>query len=64
MTAKEDMVILVLDVALTLTGDLLDTAAERADNPAPRWRRDDVGLQPAGDRGDDLSVVAVDSRSD
>lgn len=46
MTAKEDMVLLALDVALTLTGDLLDTAAKRADSPALRWRRDDVGLPP------------------
>ncbi len=46
MTAKEDMVLLALDVALTLVGDLLDTAAVRANNPAVRWRRDDIGLPP------------------
>lgn len=46
MTAKEDMVLLALDVALTLVGDLLDTAAARANNPAVRWRRDDAGLPP------------------
>ncbi|MCK3769400.1 hypothetical protein MZK47_06945 [Microbacterium aerolatum] len=46
MTAKEDMVLLGLDVALTVVGDLLDTAATRASNPAVRWRRDDLGLPP------------------
>lgn len=30
MTAKEDMVLLALDVAMTLIGDLLDGAAARA----------------------------------
>lgn len=46
MTAKEDVTLLALDIALTLVGDLLDTAATRALNPAVRWRRDDMGVPP------------------
>ncbi len=46
MTAKEDVALLALDVALTLVGDLLDIAAARARNPDVRWSRDGVGLPP------------------
>lgn len=46
MTAKEEMVLLSLDVALTLIGDLLDVVAERARNPPIRWMRADLGMPP------------------
>lgn len=46
MTAKEEMVSLALDVAVTLVGDLLDAVATRGGNPEVRWRRDDVGMPP------------------
>ena len=46
MTAKEEMILLSLDVALTLAGDLLDVAARRAGNPSVQWQRHDLGLPP------------------
>nr|WP_278102323.1 hypothetical protein [Microbacterium proteolyticum] len=46
MTAKEEIVLLSLDVALTLMGDLLDVVAKRALNPAVRWMRADLGTPP------------------
>ncbi|MCJ1707107.1 hypothetical protein [Microbacterium sp. VKM Ac-2923] len=46
MTAKEEMVLLSLDVALTLIGNLLDVSAARALNPSIRWPRADLGLPP------------------
>jgi hypothetical protein len=46
MTAKETMVLLSLDVALTLFSELLDAVAERADNASIRWMRDDLPAPP------------------
>lgn len=46
MTAKEEMVLLSLDMALALVGDLLDVVAVRSLNPAIRWTRTDLGVPP------------------
>jgi len=46
MTAKEQTVLLSLDVALTLIDDLLDVVFKRALNPAIRWIRADLGMPP------------------
>lgn len=46
MTAKEEMILLSLDVSLSLLGELLDAVAELATNPSIRWKRDDIGVPP------------------
>ncbi|WP_424449230.1 hypothetical protein [Microbacterium arborescens] len=46
MTAKEEMVLLSLDAALMLVGNLLDAVAECGGNPSLRWQRDDLAVPP------------------